>query len=314
MENQLTATRQAMLEEVLDGLQQPHKQLPSKYFYDERGSELFEQITYLPEYYLTQTERAILEQNLDDISRYFDSNTMLIELGSGSSAKTRLLLNQLSELSAYVPVDISEEYLLKVVNQLRREYPRISIIPVFADYTSHFELPNLGRATQQQIVFFPGSTIGNFNPRKAQGFLENIASLTNDNAGLLIGVDLKKDSAILEAAYNDKKGLTAQFNKNILERLNRELDANFDIDHFAHHAFYNEEQGRIEMHLVSQEEQTIAMDGQEFHFDKEESIHTENSYKYSLGEFEDLVSNWYSVDQVWTDAKNYFSLQFLVKR
>ncbi len=210
-------------------------------------------------------------------------------------------------------MDISEEYLLKVVNQLRMEYPKISIIPVFADYSSHFELPSINGQGQKQVVFFPGSTIGNFNPQRARSFLKNIASLT-DNAGMLIGVDLKKDTSILEAAYNDKKGITAQFNKNMLKRLNRELDANFDVDCFSHCAFYNEDKGRIEMHLVSEEEQNVELAGKTFHFEQGESIHTENSYKYSLEEFEELVSDWYTVKQVWTDKRNYFSLQFLARK
>lgn len=314
MENQITVNQQSMLDDVLQGLRQSQKQLPSKYFYDEKGSELFDQITRLEEYYLTRTERTILEDNLAEISNCIGSDTMLIELGSGSSTKTRLLLDQLSDLSAYVPVDISEEYLLKVVNQLRMEYPKISIIPVFADYTAHFELPNLNGQNQKQVVFFPGSTIGNFNHERAQAFLGNIASLTKEDAGMLIGVDLKKDKSVLQAAYNDKKGITAQFNKNMLVRLNRELNADFDVERFSHCAFYNEEEGRIEMHLVSKSDQKVKLADEQFHFDEGESIHTENSYKYSLDEFEELVSEWYTVEQVWTDEKDYFSLQFLAKK
>lgn len=303
-----------MTEEVLDGLRQSQKQLPSKFFYDERGSQLFEQITGLDDYYLTQTERSILENNLAEISDYIGDNAMLIELGSGSSSKTRLLLDQLPDLSAYVPVDISEEYLLKVVNRLRMDYPQISVIPVFADYTSNFDLPTVKGADQKQVVFFPGSTIGNFKPEKAKDFIENIASITNKDAAMLIGVDLKKEKSTLEAAYNDSQEITAQFNKNMLERLNRELGADFDIENFAHRAFYNEDEGRIEMHLVSQKEQEVQVAEQAFNFEKGESIHTENSYKYSLDEFNELVSDWYSIQQVWTDNKNYFSLQFLKKK
>lgn len=314
MENEITATRQSMLDEVMQGLQQSQKQLPSKYFYDERGSELFEQITYLKEYYPTRTERAILEDNLSDIADHLGTNAMLIELGSGSSQKTRLLLNQLSALSAYIPVDISEGYLLKVANQLRMEYPKLSVIPVFADYTSHFDLPSVNGHDRKQVVFFPGSTIGNFKPERARSFLDNIASLTDKSAGMLIGVDLKKNKSVLEAAYNDNEGITAQFNKNILVRLNRELGADFNVDQFAHRAFYNEDQGRIEMHLISQQDQEVHLDGEQFHFEEGESIHTENSYKYTLEEFEELVSDWYSVQEVWTDENEYFSLQFLAKK
>jgi len=314
MGNQVKVSEQSMLDEVLDGLQKSQKQLPAKYFYDERGSELFEQITYLDEYYPTRTERLILQQNINEIADVVGPGAMLIELGSGSSSKTRFLLEKLPSLAAYVPVDISEEYLLKVVNQLRMEYPKISIIPVFADYTSSFELPNLSGSYQKQIVFFPGSTIGNFRPPMAQSFLDMLASVTDDQSGMLIGVDLKKDQAVLENAYNDEQGLTAQFNKNMLVRLNRELNANFDVDRFDHRAFYNEQKGRIEMHLVSREQQTVTVAGEEIDFEEGESIHTENSYKYSLDEFQELVSDWYSVEKIWTDDKNYFSLQYLTKK
>lgn len=302
-----------MLEDILHGLRQPQKQLPSKYFYDERGSELFEQITRLEEYYPTRTEKNILERNIDDIANCIGPETMLVELGSGSSKKTRLLIDRLS-LKAYVPVDISEQYLLKVVSQLRRDYPTISIIPVFADYTSHFELPEVKGDYRKQVIFFPGSTIGNFRPNRARSFLQNIASLVEKDSGMLIGVDLKKDKAILEAAYNDARGVTGEFNKNLLARLNRELDANFDIDLFEHHACYNEEEGRIEMYLVSSTHQKVSVGGEDVHFRKGESIHTENSYKYSLQDFKTLVSNWYSVDKVWTDENNYFSLQYLTRK
>lgn len=313
MENQITASQQKMLEEVLSGLRKTQKQLASKFFYDERGSELFEQITHLEEYYPTRTEKAILENNLEEIAKFIGPDAMLVELGSGSSRKTRLLLDKLA-LKAYIPVDISEEYLLKVVNNLRRDYPKISIIPVFADYTSYFDLPNLGGDYRRQVIFFPGSTIGNFHPRKARSFLKTIASLTDEDSRMLVGVDLKKDKEVLEAAYNDAKGVTEAFNKNMLSRLNRELDADFDVDTFAHRAFYNEEKGRIEMHLVSSKNQKVRIDGADVYFKQGESIHTENSYKYSLEEFEDLVSDWYSVEKVWTDENDYFSLQYLSKK
>jgi dimethylhistidine N-methyltransferase len=314
MDNQVTVGSKSMLEEVKEGLRKSPKQLPSKFFYDEQGSELFEKITRLDEYYLTRTEKVILEDNLADISDSIGSNAMLVELGSGSSKKTRLLLDHLSDLSAYIPVDISEEYLLKIVSQLRSDYPRVSIIPVFADYTTHFDLPDLGGNYEKQVILFPGSTIGNFRPETNRYFLDNLASLTDEDSSMLIGVDLKKDKKVLEAAYNDKQGVTAKFNKNILIHLNRELNAGFEVDRFSHRAFYNEDEGRIEMHLVSDTEQEIELAGEEFHFEKGESIHTENSYKYSLEEFEELVSDWYSVEKVWTDDQRYFSLQFLTKK
>jgi len=314
MEDQLTLSQQSMLDEVLEGLTQHQKQLPAKFFYDERGSELFEQITYLEEYYPTRTERAIMQDNINEIAELVGPQAMLVELGSGSSSKTRMLLEQLDELAAYIPVDISDEYLLKVVNQLRMEYPKISIIPVFADYTTAFEIPNLGDSYRQQVVFFPGSTIGNFRPQTARSFLQTLADITDEDSDMLIGVDLKKDPQVLEKAYNDEQGITAKFNKNMLARINRELDANFDVDRFKHHAFYNEEQSRIEMHLVSQLDQIVTIAGQDIQFTEGESIHTENSYKYSLDEFKELVSEWYEVEQVWTDEQQYFSIQFLTKK
>lgn len=314
MEDKLTANRQSMLEEVLEGLDQHQKRLPSKYFYDEKGSELFDQITYLEEYYLTRTERAILQDNIDEITATIGSNAMIVEPGSGSSKKTRILLEELEEPAAYVPVDISGQFLLRVVNNLRMEYPRISIIPVFQDYTSEFELPDLGGSYDRQVVFFPGSTIGNFRPDTARSFLETIAKSTDPDSSMLVGVDLKKDKKILEAAYNDSRGLTAAFNKNILRRLNRELDADFDLEQFIHRAFYNEEEGRIEMHLVSQREQSVTIGGEQIQFDKGESIHTENSYKYSLEEFEEMVAGSYSVEKVWTDDRDYFSVQYLERK
>lgn len=314
MDDQITAERKLMMKEVKEGLRKSSKQLPSKFFYDERGSELFEQITHLDEYYLTRCEKAIMKENISEISKHIGSNAMLVELGSGSSKKTRLLLDQVSDLTAYVPVDISEEYLLKIVSRLRIDYPQIPVIPIFSDYTSDFNLPNLGGDYNSHVVFFPGSTIGNFNPAEIHTFWDNITSVTDNDSGMLIGVDLKKDKQILEAAYNDSQGITAQFNKNILVRMNREINADFDIDQFTHRAFYNEDEGRIEMHLISQTEQEIEIAGDRFHFEKGESIHTENSYKYSLKEFEKLVSDWYSVEKVWTDDRQYFSLQFLAKK
>ncbi len=314
MEDLSSVDTSLMQEEVLEGLAKQQKQLPSKYFYDERGSDLFEQITCLEEYYLTDCEKEILQNNIKEISDHIGTDVILIELGSGSSYKTRFFLEELSDLSTYIPVDISEEFLLKTVNQLRMEYPKISIIPVFADYTSHFELPVSQGSSQKQVVFFPGSTIGNFDLSQARAFLKNIAEITADDSEMLIGVDLKKDIKVLEAAYNDQQGVTAQFNKNILRHINRALDANFNVETFEHQAFYNKEEGCIEMHLVSSQEQTVTIGDQEITFDEGESIHTENSYKYSQQEFEELVSDWYSVEKVWTDEKAYFSLQYLVKK
>ncbi|MDR8389711.1 L-histidine N(alpha)-methyltransferase [Aliifodinibius sp. S!AR15-10] len=314
MENQIAVKQQTMLEEVKAGLQKPKKSLPSKFFYDERGSKLFEEITQLEEYYPTRTEISIIEQNIDDIAEQIGPEAMLVELGSGSSRKVRLLLDRLNSLACYLPVDISEEYLQKVTTQLKQDYPDLMITPLCADYTSFFELPDIEQSYGKQVIFFPGSTIGNFRPAQAGEFLENLAHVTDDNALLLIGVDLKKERSVLEAAYNDEQGVTAEFNKNMLKHLNRKLGTNFNVDNFHHSAFYNEEEGRIEMHLVSEIDQVVSVDGQQYRFEEGESIHTENSYKYSLEEFEDLVATWFTVEQVWTDNKLYFSLQLLKKK
>lgn len=303
-----------MLEEVLAGLQKPQKVLSSKFFYDERGSELFEQITRLKEYYLTRTEYNIMQDHIGEITSAIGSESVIVEPGSGSSKKVRLLLDHLREVSAYIPVEISQEYLTDVVNELRREYPNLLIKPVCADYTKPFQLPEVNKPFEYYVVFYPGSTIGNFYPEEAQRFLQMLSEFMVPGGGLLIGVDLKKDSAILEAAYNDSKGVTAAFNKNMLARLNRELDADFNLEQFGHQAFYNEEKGRIEMHLVSVQNQTVHISGKSIPFKKGETIHTENSYKYSPDDFKMLVSDWFEVEKIWTDDDDLFSLQYLVKK
>lgn len=306
--------QQQMLEEVVDGLRQPQKMLPSKYFYDKKGSELFEQITHADEYYPTRTEKKILQNNIDEIAELVGSKSVIIELGSGSSKKTRLLLDHIPDISAYVPVEISKEYLQHVVQNLRQEYPGLLIKPVCADYTRPFEIPAIEVPFEYYVVFYPGSTIGNFRPERARQFLNTIAGFMVPGGGLLIGVDLKKDVGILEDAYNDARGITAAFNKNMLVRMNRELNADFEVDQFKHRALYNENKGRIEMHLVSQKDQDVHLNGNTVQLEEGESIHTENSYKYSLQDFEELVSDWFKVEKVWTDEDNLFSLQYLVKR
>ncbi len=314
MSNHSAIQEQSMLEEVIQGLQKPQKELSSKFFYDERGSRLFEKITQLQEYYPTRTEISILEKHIEEITGQIGDKAVMIELGSGSSRKTRLLLDKLESLVSYIPVDISEEYLQQVAEQLRQDYPQVLVKPVCADYTSRFEIPDLAPDYKNQVLFFPGSTIGNFSPKEANNFLNNLESLTDDNASLLIGVDLRKDRSVLEAAYNDQKGVTAEFNKNILMRLNKELSADFDLSTFRHNAFFNEQESRIEMHLVSKRDQTVTICGQEFYFEEGESIHTENSYKYSIERFRDLVGDSFSIDQIWTDENRYFSVQFLRKK
>ncbi len=299
-----------MLTEVLEGLRSRQKFLPSKYFYDKEGSRLFDEITRLDEYYPTRTERSILESNLEDISDHLGEKIMLIEPGSGSSEKTRILLDELSSICCYMPIDISGEYLQKVAVQLRRDYPEITIEPVVADYTHAIELPKIHNSARK-IVFFPGSTIGNFEPDTAMRFFKVIRGLTGNGGGLLIGVDLKKDLNILLNAYNDSKGITAAFNKNMLTHINREIGSDFEPGYFDHSAIWNEDKGRIEMHLIANRSHTITVEGESFTIEESESIHTENSYKYSLSDFSDLVSPWFGVRKVWTDPKKYFSLQYL---
>lgn len=303
-----------MLDEVCKGLRESQKYLPSKYFYDEQGSHLFEKITRQKEYYPTRTEMAIMLENMTEIAACIGRDSVLVELGSGSSRKTRLLLDHLPGIVAYVPVEISEQYLATVIFELEKEYPDLLIKPVCADYTRPFRVPPIENPHTYYVLFYPGSTIGNFRPQQVQQFLGTVSQILNPGGGMLIGVDLKKDKNILEAAYNDKNGVTTSFNKNILRHINHKLAANFNLKDFRHKAFYNQEEGRVEMHLISEIEQDVIIGSERFHFEKGESIHTENSYKYSLSDFETLVSDWFSVKQVWTDRDDYFSLQFLEKK
>jgi dimethylhistidine N-methyltransferase len=306
--------RELLLYELLDGLRRPQKMLPSKYFYDEIGSALFEDICALAEYYPTRTEIGIMEGNIRDIAGHLGSRCLLIEYGSGASVKIRLLLDHLRNIAGYVPIDISAEHLLSAVDELRQEYPTLPIFPVPADYTQDFDLPEIEVAFDRRVVYFPGSTIGNFTPDQARDFLGHIADVAGENGGLLIGVDLKKDVAILEAAYNDAAGVTADFNLNMLVRLNREFDADFDLDAFRHKAVYNPGEGRIEMHLISKREQIACVAGERLAFHAGESILTEYSYKYTPEQFVALAAPFFRVERVWTDPRQWFSVQFLTVR
>lgn len=305
-------TISTMYNEVVKGLGNPQKSLPSKFFYDKNGSELFESICEVEEYYLTRTELRIMEMNIQEISNLLGEQVQLIELGSGSSRKTRILLNNLEKLDSYVPVDISSKFLAETVEKLKAEYPALQIIPKVTDYTRPFNLPGTAQNTIK-IVFFPGSTIGNFTIERARSFIRIIADVVGGDGGLLIGFDLKKDTRTLENAYNDSEGVTAAFNKNILLRLNRELGADFNPEYFEHRAFYNEMESRMEMHLVSLAEQKVRVNGAEFHFSKEESIHTENSHKYSIDEFRELSTPHFEPVKTWTDSDNKFCVQLLKK-
>jgi dimethylhistidine N-methyltransferase len=302
----------AVLREVLAGLARPQKQLPCKYFYDERGSHLFDEICELEEYYLTRCELAILRRHAGQMAGRIGTGCALIEYGSGSSLKTRLLLDRLDRPAAYVPVDISGEHLLHSARQLARAYPGLEVVPVCADFTRPFALPKLRQPPRRRVVYFSGSTIGNFGPAEATALLAGIARLCGPGGGLLIGVDLKKDRAVLEPAYDDSRGVTAAFNLNLLARINRELGADFDLIRFRHRAFYNEGAGRIEMHLVSLATQTVHVGGTAFELAEGETICTEYSYKYGLDEFRELAARaGLGLEQVWTDEKGLFSVQYL---
>ncbi len=298
--------------DVIAGLTARPKRLPPKYFYDETGAQLFEQITALPEYYLTRCELEILRERARDIARFFPPNSALVEFGSGSSKKVRILLASAPTIAAYVPVDISSEMLIQEAHELRRDYPRLAVLPVEADFTKPFALP-AAAAGMARTGFFPGSTIGNFEPQEACAFLRHAGRMLGRGAALIIGVDLVKEPSILHAAYNDEAGLTAKFNLNLLTRINRELGADFDLDGFEHRAFYNSESHRIEMHLVSKRRQKVSVCGRAIEFRPGETIHTENSYKYTLEYFTALAreAGWTSL-AVWTDAGTNFSIHALV--
>ena len=308
-----TKTAERFLAEVLNGLGKPQKELPSKYFYDERGSRLFERICHLGEYYIPRTEASIMNSNIDGIVELIGSDVQLIEYGSGDCAKVRLLLDHLHDIGAYVPIDISQNQLLRVTRDLASQYPELEILPVCADYTGYFELPAPERRCNRKVVYFPGSTIGNFDPIPARNFLEHIAGVCGSGGGLLIGVDLKKDPRLLHNAYNDAEGITAAFNLNLLHRINFELNADFQLEGFEHYAFYNPAEGRVEMHLVSLAQQTVHIADHMVFFEQGESIWTESSYKYSLEEFERLAGMaGFKVEKVWMDANRWFSVQYLI--
>lgn len=301
------------LRDILDGLSSEPKRLDCKYFYDERGSQLFDRITELPEYYLTRTEQAIMEAHVAEMGAQIGSGVMLVEFGSGSSTKTRILLDHLEAPVAYVPLDISEEHLLKTATALRKSYPDLEILPVVADFTERFELPVSSRARTHAAVYFPGSTIGNFTPPESHQILGTIAGILGEHGGLLIGIDLQKDPGVIEAAYNDAQGITGEFNLNLLVRANRELGANFEIERFAHQAVYNEAMGRVELFLVSRDHQTVTLDSREFEFRAGELILTEYSHKYTVAGFAGLAAEaGFSLHKSWTDRERLFAVLYLV--
>ena len=304
----------AELREIVDGLSGEVKKISPKYFYDQRGSQLFDEITRLPEYYLTATELGIMRDNMDEICALVGKRASLIEFGSGSSLKTRLLLDHLSALAAYVPVDISGDYLQACAAQIRDEYPHVDVLPVVADFTQHFQLPSPAITPVRNIVYFPGSTIGNFEHDAALELLRVMHHEAGENGALLIGVDLQKDPNLIERAYNDSAGVTAEFNLNMLQHLNRDYGATFDVTEFVHSANYDQDNGRVVIELVSQVEQTFAIGNTEFNLANGEAILTEYSHKYTIEGFADMVEQvGFSVAKVWTDTRCLFSVQYCVR-
>jgi dimethylhistidine N-methyltransferase len=301
--------------DVVAGLSTSKKTLPCKYLYDETGARLFEAICELEEYYPTRTELSILRDNIDEIASLFGPGANLVDLGSGSGLKTQLLLEHLDHPASCSPVDVAHTQLLECSARLSRAYPDLTVEPVCADYTRPFTLPSPPPGSGRTTIFFPGSTIGNFEPADAALFLRRIAQLCGPTGGLLVGVDLKKPPKILHAAYNDAQGITAQFNLNLLARVNRELQAGFDLAQFQHRALFNTTASRIEMHLVSGCRQTIDLDGHAFVFAEGESIVTEHSYKFTPGSFRRLAARGgFEVSRCWTDKRRWFSVQYLIPR
>ena len=296
--------------DVLDGLSATPKRVAPKYFYDAEGSLLFERITELPEYYPTRCEMQILRERAGEIGKLIPSGSALVEFGSGSSKKARILLRAAPPLAAYVPVDICGEMIEQEAAELRPDFPGLKVLPVTADITQIFPLPPPAKAAPVRVGFFPGSTIGNFEPHEAAAFLRNAARILGSGATLIVGADLIKPVEVLNAAYNDAEGVTARFNLNLLARINRELGGTFKRDAFEHHAFYNRERHRIEMHLASLKRQKVKVAGETVEFRAGETIHTENSYKYSIESLSALArgAGWRPL-AVWTDVRKYFSIQ-----
>jgi len=303
--------RSGFHEDVVAGLSLPQKALPPKYFYDAAGSRLFERICRLPEYYPTRAELALTRAHLDDIARFARRGSALIEYGAGESLKTRILIRGLRP-SAYLPIDISEDALYRATKRLQREFPKLSIVALKGDFSRPLDIPAFSRRGRR-VVYFPGSTIGNLTPDEAHAFLGMTRGQVGRSGAMLVGVDLKKDPTVLHAAYNDSRGVTAAFNLNLLARINRELGGDFDLRRWRHYAFYNAAAGRIEMHLASLAPQSARVGSHRFDFDRGETIHTENSYKYSVEEFQTLArAAGFKPAKVWLDTKGLFALHGLV--
>jgi dimethylhistidine N-methyltransferase len=298
----------AFYEDVVAGLSLPQKAIPPKYFYDERGSQLFDAICEVPEYYPTRTEAALLARIAPELGERLATFEHMIEYGSGASKKTRIVLDALTDLKSYVPMDISEDFLLGVADQLSSDYPRLNVVPLIGDFTTEVSLPSEVRQGRK-VGFFPGSTIGNLGPEGAADFLRRARKLLGDDAAFLLGADLVKEAQVLRAAYNDRAGVTAKFNLNLLSRINRELGADFDECSFHHNAIWNEHESRIEMHLVSDVAQSVRLNGSTFRFQSGETIHTENSYKFTPATLKSLAqeAGW-QMQNVWTDKEYPFAV------
>jgi dimethylhistidine N-methyltransferase len=303
------AAKKNFRDEVLSGLSKSPRRLPYKFFYDEQGAQLFQQICDLPEYYITRTEIEILRLHGSEMANALGPEIELIGLGTGAGTKTRILLEELREPRVYVPIDISKEQLDRSAARFRKMFPNLQILPVAADYLEPFELPLPRHLSSRSVVYFPGSTIGNFEPDAAGEFLTRIVELAGEGGGLLIGVDLQKDRHVIEAAYNDSAGVTAKFNKNLLARINRELGADFNLAHWQHYAVYNPAEGRIEIYLLSETDQTVKIDGHSFQFRAGEKVLTEYSYKHTIGGFITLARQaGFHFEQVWTDDARWFGV------
>jgi dimethylhistidine N-methyltransferase len=297
---------------VYAGLSRRQKELPCRYFYDARGSELFEEITRLPEYYPTRTEAAILKTNAGAMTERIPAGGILVEFGSGSSLKTEILLEGLPQIATYVPIDVSPSALDGAKSRLAARFPGLDVRPIVADFSRPLEFPD-DLNQRHKTGFFPGSTIGNLTPADAIGLLDAFRRNLSPGGHLIVGADLKKDARTLVLAYDDAAGVTAAFNLNLLMRINRELDGSFDLDAFEHEAVYNPREGRIEMHLVSLRDQTVWIRDRHFRFKAGESIHTENSYKYSIDQFQALArSAGWRPERVWTDGARLFSVHELI--
>lgn len=309
---EMPVRRDHFLTEILMGLSRRQKTIHPKYLYDKRGSELFEEITRLKDYYPVHAEREILKRHGIEMSLLMGSDALIIEPGSGAGEKIRLLLPELRNPAGYVPIEISREILLRMTKELGELYPSLKLLPVCADFTAGIDLPvTVDQYRGKKVIFFPGSTIGNFHPDEVLDLLKNFARTVGCGGGLLIGVDLKKDKKLIERAYNDSLGITAQFNLNLLERLNRETGANFEKRQFEHVALYNETEGRLEMHLRSTLPQLVRVNQTIFRFKEGETIHTECSYKYSVEEFCEIAArSRFEVKQVWHDSRHLFCIYY----